>query len=156
MMYSLFTDTTFPLTLNDPSRFGAFGPISSARMIQSKQPHQAYIRFEHEVNATNAMRWINTQLSYMGLSAKNGYQKYCTKFLQRKPCTRHRNRHSCGLLHSWKPFTEVLNQEKVHQLNPLKRQGHPSCITAGPITNTPTDAPGASLPGAASQGILPL
>jgi len=103
--------------LSHPHWFGAFGAIIKMRIIQGKAPHEAHIRFEHPHSAMNAIMWINSDMGHLGLSAKNGYQKYCTKFLQRKAC----NRKNCTLLHEWKPFTEVLNQEKVHQLNPLRR-----------------------------------
>jgi len=103
--------------LSHPHWFGAFGAIIKMRIIQGKAPHEAHIRFELPSSAMNAIMWINTEMGHMGLYAKNGYQKYCTKFLQRKAC----NRKNCTLLHEWKPFTEVLNQEKVHQLNPLRR-----------------------------------
>jgi len=103
--------------LSHPHWFGAFGAIIKMRIIQGKAPHEAHIRFEHPHSAMNAILWVNTDMGHMGLSAKNGYQKYCTKFLQRKAC----NRKNCTLLHEWKPFTEVLNQQKVHQLNPLRR-----------------------------------
>merc|ERR1719461_1513011 len=65
------------------------------------------------------MFWVNTNLRpSIGVTAKHGYQKYCTKFLQRKKC----NRIKCQLLHEWKDFKEVLNQERVQQLNPLNRK----------------------------------
>ena len=110
-------------------RFGAFGAISQIRIIQGKAPHEAHIRFKLESAASNAINWVNSRLAHQGLFAKNGYQKYCTKFLQRKMCTRL----SCSLLHAWKPFSEVLNPEKVRQLNPLKRAQIP--LEAN--TNTP-------------------
>jgi len=99
------------------SWFGAFGSIEQIRIIQSKK-NEVYIRFLHEESAINALLWVNNDLaSSIGASAKHGYQKYCTKFLQRKKC----NRAKCQLLHEWKDFKEVLNQDKVQQLNPLNR-----------------------------------
>jgi len=117
------------VTLSSEQWFGAFGAISQIRIIQGKAPHEAHIRFKLESAASNAINWVNSRLAHQGLFAKNGYQKYCTKFLQRKMCTRL----SCSLLHAWKPFSEVLNPEKVRQLNPLKRAQIP--LEAN--TNTP-------------------
>jgi len=120
--YSVYVSGLHPriasiVTLSSDEWFGAFGAICQIRIIQGKAPHEAHLRFQFESSATNAINWVNTHLASRGLFAKNGYQKYCTKFLQRKIC----NRQSCSLLHAWKPFTEVLNPEKVRQLNPLKR-----------------------------------
>lgn len=96
--------------------------MHSKRCNRAEKTHQAYIRFVHEEHAMNAIQWVHTQMASMGLSAKSGYKKYCYKFLQKKLCPQY-NHHGqmCDRLHSWKPFTDVLNPERVLQLNPLKR-----------------------------------
>lgn len=37
------------------------------------------------------------------------------------PC----RRSHCSLLHEWLPFSDVMNQDKVRELNPLQCPGHP-------------------------------
>jgi len=126
--------------------FGAFGEITGVRILQSNAGSDVHITFHHQSSASNAISWCNGPSSPADLSAKNGYRKYCNKFLQNKDCQRVK----CHLLHHWCPFTEVLNQDKVRQLNPLKQRSHqmspqqipPGNDTAGWRTVTVSEAGG--------------
>lgn len=115
--------------LSSQQYFGVFGPINHIRSIQAtiqpkKAPdnplYSAIIHFEREESATNAIFYVNNRWQERGISAKNGYNKYCAKFLMGKPqeCTRS----DCIQFHSWKPFSDVLNSDEVLQRNPLHVQ----------------------------------
>lgn len=96
-------------------RFGAFGKIAHFRLIQAKIPHVAHIRFENETSASKAMNWVNTELSSHGLSAKNGYRKYCPRFTQGKVC-HSQQRCFVDKLHEWRPMSDVVNPEQVQRI----------------------------------------
>jgi len=108
--------------------FGGFGEITRVRVLQSNAGSDAHIMFQHQSSASSAISWCNGPLSPPHLSAQNGYLKYCNKFLQNKDC----EREHCFLLHHWCPFTDVLNQDRVRQLDPqMSSQQTPSTTPPG-------------------------
>jgi len=100
--------------------FGAFGEISEIRVLRSNPAGDAHITYRHQSSVLNAISWCNGPDSPPALRAQNGYRKYCNKFLKYQRC----RRLNCYLFHEWQPFADVMNQDKVRQLNPLRR-GHP-------------------------------
>merc|ERR1712156_438292 len=61
------------------------------------------------------MKWVNTELSSHGLSAKNGYRKYCPRFTQGKVC-HSQQRCFVDKLHEWRPMSDVVNPEQVQRI----------------------------------------
>jgi len=82
------------------STFGQFGELSSVRIIQNRKPHEVYVRFTTEEAARRAIAWCNEQKAEdtgAPITAKHGYNKYCIKFINNKPC----RKANCPNQHQW-------------------------------------------------------
>lgn len=81
-------------SLSRPEWFGQFGSVQSVQLIQNTSPPEVLLRFSTEAAADAAISWCNEKPA---LSAKNGYTKFCIKFLNGRQCKRAR----CHLRHEW-------------------------------------------------------
>ena len=93
-----------PLATNE--WFAQFGELLSVRLLQSKSPREAFIRYVDEASACRALQWCNGDSINSGLSAKHGYQKYCSKFLEGVQCERPKCQHR----HSWADPKDVMEK----------------------------------------------
>jgi len=89
--------------LSTSSHFGRFEGLASVRVIKSSNPKGAFIRFNNEQSAVDAIAWCNEQPSKYA-NASHGFQRYCFKFINGKPC----NNKQCENRHSWADTNDVL------------------------------------------------
>lgn len=108
--------------LSSQQCYGAFGSITDIRLLSQSSgkkggpPYSVLIRFELETSAKNAIEWTNSHFANQSLCAKNGYTKYCIGFLNGKEC----DDAKCSHIHSWKPFSDVMNPEKSNRFDAIK------------------------------------
>jgi len=72
-------------------------------------PKDAYIRFDNELSAAEAIAWCNAQ-PYQYANAGHGFQRYCFKFINGKNC----NNKQCENRHSWADTKDVLTGVEYH------------------------------------------
>jgi len=107
--YSIFVvalkeDIVNQHTLSRPELFGQFGQIRSIRILQESSPTEFYVRFTEEHSATAAIRWCLSQPELFK-DAKNGYQKYCIKFINKQKC----RKSGCPNRHSWANTKDIMS-----------------------------------------------
>jgi len=102
----LHNDAETQEELSSSAYFGRFDGFLSARFIKSTDPNlpkDAYIRFDNEKSAVEAIAWCNEQPSKFA-NASHGFQRYCFKFINGKNC----NNKLCENRHSWADAKDVL------------------------------------------------
>jgi len=92
------------LTMSHSDTFGQFGEIQSLRILEEADPIQILVRYTKECAATAAIRWC-LSLPEVFNDAKNGYQKYCIKFINKQQC----HKLKCPNRHSWANAVDIMS-----------------------------------------------